>query len=269
MPVAADPERVPRGPLHGFRGGRPVHLFDGQPAPLAALSGGEVADEFSAPASRRKPQKTAKNGRRGPRLSNTGPFPPGTAPISRAAKGATIPEVKQWLAEALAAGQTEFVLMTFLWRRLVGLDDDDRAIARHQAALLHRAQRVLARRGVRNPFVLSVLENTARHGTHGHLVMHCPRALQDEVLSAVEAGLVRRHGALPPSAFNRDGWRHRGSSNTVKAITGAVDYRLKSIVRGEEECGVRRGVGLRPIEGIAVRCSGGRADRPPPQRGRL
>jgi hypothetical protein len=188
--------------------------------------------------------------------------PPGTSPVGRAAKGSSIVEVLLELDLLRQAGQDDFVAVTVLWRRILAVTDDDQAVARHQAALVHRLRRVLARRHVPKPLVLSVLENTTLHGTHGHLVAQCPAELHDTVLNAMEAGLTRRHGPLPTRAFNRDGWRHDGSIGTQKGVLGAVRYRLKSFPSAPVEHGVRRGVGLKPVEGITVRCSNGRPKPP-------
>jgi hypothetical protein len=233
---------------------------------LGRVSGGAVADEKSRPAPGWNPQESAKNRCREPLHSNGDPLPTPraliTSPVGRAARGAAIGEVLLRLDAVLATGRTEFVALTVLWRRLIGLADD-RVVARHQAALVHRGRRVLARRGVMNPFIYSALERTGRHGLHGHVVIECPKDLHGEVLDAVEAGLVRRHGPLPARAFQRDGWR-RGSITTAAGARGAVLYRMKSLPSEPVELNVRRGVGLRPVEGITVRCSNGRSGRTKP-----
>lgn len=230
---------------------------------LGRVSGDAVADEILRPAPRWNPRKSAKNRCREPLHSNTTLFLPATAPVGRAAKGASIGEVLLRLDAVLDAGRTEFVAVTVLWRRLLDFTDDDQIVAQHQAALVHRSQRVLARRGVMNPFILPVLERTARHGPHSHIVLECPKDLHGDVLDVLEAGLVRRHGPLPERAFRRDGWR-RGSITTAKAARGAVLYRLKSLPTEPVELGVRRGVGLRPVKGITVRCTNGRSGRTKP-----
>jgi hypothetical protein len=200
------------------------------------------------------------------------PNPPVAGSVGRAAKGASLGEVLLRLDATLEAGRTGFIAVSILWSRLLGTKGDDRDVARHQAALVHRARRVLARRGVTNPFIFSSLERSPLERAnlptlHGHVVMECPQGLHGEVLDAVEDGLVRRHGPLPRRAFWRDGW-HRGSITTADSALGAVMYRLKSLPSAPVELGVRRGVGLRPVEGVTVRCSNGRANLPPPTRGR-
>ncbi|RYI26772.1 MAG: hypothetical protein EON48_06365 [Acetobacteraceae bacterium] len=198
--------------------------------------------------------------------------------MGRAARGAAIAEVLLQLDDVLAAGRTCFIVFTVLWRRVLDTTDDDRDVARHQAALVHRARRALARRGVHGPFVLSVMEKTKGQGLHGHIVAECPKAFQRQVLDVVEAGLARRYrkrdgkkplmrrsrslpkairDLLPPRTFNRDGW-HKGSVVSAKAAIGAVSYRLKSLPVEPVEHGIRRGCGLRPVEGVTVRCSTGR-----------
>jgi hypothetical protein len=233
---------------------------------LGRVSGDAVADEKSRPAPRWNPQESAKNRCREPLHSNRDPLSPPraliTSPVGRAAKGAAIGEVLLRLDAVLATGRTEFVAVTVLWRRLLGLADD-RVVARHQAALVHRGRRVLARRGVMNPFIYSALERTDRHGLHGHVVIECPKDLHGEVLDVMEAGLVRQHGPLPERALQRDGW-HRGSIATAAGARGAVMYRMKSLPSEPVELGVRRGVGLRPVEGITVRCTNGRSGRTKP-----
>jgi len=186
-----------------------------------------------------------------------------TSPVGRAARGAAIGEVLLRLDATLATGRTQFIAVTVLWRRLLDITDDDRIVARHQAALVHRSQRILARRGMMDPFIYSALERTGRHGLHGHVVIECPKDLHGKVLEAVEAGLVRRHGPLPARAFQRDGWR-RGSITTAAGARGAVMYRMKSLPSEPVELGVRRGVGLRPVAGITVRCTNGRSGRTKP-----
>lgn len=233
---------------------------------LGAVFRDAVADEKFGPAPGCNPQETAINGRLGTLHSNADPlFPPRapvTSPVGRAARGAAIGEILLRLDAVLATGRTEFIAVTVLWRRLLGLADD-RVVAQHQAALVHRSQRVLARRGVMNPFILSPLERTARHGLHGHLILECPKDRHGEVLDTIEAGLVRQYGPLPERAFQRDGWR-RGSITTAAGARGAVMYRLKSLPSAEVELGVRRGVGLKPVEGITVRCTTGRSGRTKP-----
>lgn len=280
-PRLAPPPGRPRGPLLGRRGGREVYLFERLPPPPGAVFGDAVADEFSGGAVGPKARVSAENQDRGPALSNTTlsqpARDPGTKPVGRAAKGAAVAEILLQLDAVLQAGRTCFIAFTVLWRRVLDTTDDDRDVARHQAALVHRLRRVLGRRHVSNAFVFAALEKTAKQGLHGHVVAECPKAFQRQVLDVVEAGLARRYrkrdgkrvvqrrqsvsktirDLLPPRTFNRDGW-HKGSVVSAKAAIGAVSYRLKSLPVASVEHGIRRGCGLRPVEGVTVRCSTGR-----------
>lgn len=185
-------------------------------------------------------------------------------PVARPGKGASLPECIEAMEEALAADGPGFIVFTVMWRRLLALNSD-REIAREQAALVHRLRRVLARRGWRNALVFSVLERTERHGLHGHVMAQAPCiAEHEEILDAVERGLRDRFNRLPGRTFGRDGrrWkghaRPRGSIWTERQVRGALAYRLKSLPLAPVEHGVRRGIGLRPVECISVKLSRGR-----------
>jgi hypothetical protein len=185
-------------------------------------------------------------------------------PVARPGKGASLVECIDAMEAALAADGPGFIVFTIMWRRLLALNDD-REIAREQAELVHRLRRVLARRGWRNAIIYSVLERTERHGLHGHVMAQAPCVTEhEEILDTVEAGLRRRFGRLPGRTFNRDGRRRRwqtqplGSIWTERQARGALAYRLKSLPAQAEEYGVRRGVGLRPVECISLKVSRGR-----------
>jgi hypothetical protein len=185
-------------------------------------------------------------------------------PVARPGKGASLVECLEAMEEALAADGPGFIAFTVMWRRFLALDDD-RAIAREQAALIHRLRRVLARRGCRRALIFSVLERTEKHGPHGHIMAQAPSVEDHEgILDSVEDGLRKRFGRLRPRAFNRDGrrWkghpRPRGSIWTERQARGALAYRLKSLPLDAEEHGVRRGIGLRPVECISLKVSRGR-----------
>jgi hypothetical protein len=209
----------------------------------------------------REPQAVHVNLRPPTRLSPPARLAP---PVARPGKGARLPECIAAVEEALAADGPGFIAFTVMWRRLLALADD-REIAREQAELVHRLRRVLARRGWRNAIIFSVLERTERHGLHGHVMAQAPCVAEHkELLDTVEAGLRKRFGRLPGRTFNRDGRRRRwqpqplGSIWTRKQALGALRYRLKSLPQQAEEHGVRRGVGLRPVECISLKVSRGR-----------
>lgn len=228
----------------------------------------ETADEFSPPHASRKRRVSAENAIPRARHSNRTPWtlpstPP--APVARPGKGAGLQDSLEAMERALEGDGPGFIACTILWRRLLAFASD-REIARHQAALVHRYRRVLARRGYPSILVYSVLERSERHGLHGHILAQAPR-IEDHVgiLDAVEAGLHHRFGRLPHRTFKRDGRRYKGNPRplgsiwTAKQARGALRYRLKSLPREAEECGVRRGVGLRPVECIAIKVSRGRS----------
>lgn len=192
------------------------------------------------------------------------PQRPIAPPVARPGKGASIVECIQAMEEALAADGPGFIVFTIMWRRLLALNGD-REIAREQAALVHRLRRVLGRRGCPQAVIFSVLERTERHGLHGHIMAQAPCVSEHEgILDAVEEGLLKRFGRLPPRAYHRDGRRWRGHPRpagsiwTERQARGALAYRLKSLPQQPEENGVRRGVGLRPVECISVKLSRGR-----------
>lgn len=198
-------------------------------------------------------------------ISNETPFKPlSLEPVARPGKGAHLTDCLATLETALARHGPGFIAFTILWRRLMPLAED-REIGREQADLVHRLRRALARRGLQDPVIFSVLERSAQQGIHGHVLAQAPR-VQDhaEILNVVEAGLVRRFGPLPPRTFHRDGRRRKnqreppGSIWTWRQAKGALQYRLKSLPREAEEHGVRRGVGLRPVMCISVKVSRGR-----------
>lgn len=225
-----------------------------QPAASATRCGRDLRPPFARnPAeNREKPRqnRVSSNG-----ILLTTPAPP--PPVARPGKGASLAECLGALEIALSERGPGFIVCTVLWRRLMPLADD-RAIAREQAALVHRLRRVLGRRGQHASVVFSVLERSDRQGLHAHFMASVP-CLDDHpgVLDAVEAGLVKKFGELPRRSFNRDGWR-RGSINTDRAARGALAYRLKSLPRQPLEHGVHRGVGLRPVECVSVKVSRGR-----------
>jgi hypothetical protein len=197
---------------------------------------------------------------------STRPSPPArlAPPVARPGKGASLPDCIAAVEEALAADGPGFIVCTIMWRRLLALNDD-RDIAREQAALVHRLRRVLARRGWRNAVVVSVLERTEKHGLHGHVMAQAPCVAEhEEILDTVEKGLRTRFNRLPGRTFNRDGRRRPGQPQppgsiwTERQARGALAYRLKSLPAQAEEHGVRRGVGLRPVECISVKVSRGR-----------
>lgn len=209
----------------------------------------------------REPRAALGNVRPSTRLSPPARLAP---PVARPGKGASLPDCIAAVEEALAADGPGFIVCTIMWRRLLALNDD-REIAREQAELVHRLRRVLARRGWRNAVIFSVLERTERHGLHGHVMAQAPCVTEhEEILDTVEAGLRRRFGRLPGRTFNRDGRRRRwqtqplGSIWTERQARGALAYRLKSLPAQAEEYGVRRGVGLRPVECISLKVSRGR-----------
>lgn len=219
-----------------------------------------AADEISSTGTKRNRRLSAENAGAGRSNSKERPWtlpstPP--APVARPAKGADIASCLSAMEAALEQDGPGFIAFTIMWRRLLALADDAE-IARHQAEVVHRYRRVLARRGYSNVLVVSVLERTERHGLHGHLLAQAPRVADHaNILDAVERGLARRYGRVPPRTFNRDGW-HDGSIRTAAAARGALAYRLKSLPREAEEHGVRRGVGLRPVGCVSVRLSRGR-----------
>lgn len=177
-------------------------------------------------------------------------------PVARAAKGAHLSAVLSLLDEVLARGVREFICVTILWMRCVP-GASDRLVNREQGRAVHRLRRILARRGVPKAFIIATLESTPKHGTHAHIMAECPARHQADVLDAMEDGLNRRYGWLPPRTFIRDGW-HRGRIRSANAARGKAKYLLKSLPLQAVEQGVRRGEGLRPVNAISVRCSRGR-----------
>lgn len=178
-------------------------------------------------------------------------------PVARSGRGASIPESFAVLEASMAARGPGYICFTILWQRVLRADQLE-MIPREQAALIHRLRRVLARRGHRNVLIFSVLERTAKHGLHGHVLAESPVADEhEEILDAVEEGLIRCYGRLRSRAFRRDGW-HRGSIRTAQAALGALRYRLKSLPSEPIEHGVRRGLGLLPVAGISIKASRGR-----------
>lgn len=224
----------------------------------------EAKGELGLPVSRRTIVNIRPRSPTSPSRAASKPPRPIAPPVARPGEGASLVECLEAMEEALAADGPGFVVFTIMWRRLLALNSD-REIAREQAALVHRLRRVLARRGWRNALVFSVLERTERHGLHGHIMAQAPCiAEHEEILDAVEKGLRDRFNRLPGRTFGRDGrrWkghpRPRGSIWTERQARGALAYRLKSLPIDAEEHGVRRGVGLRPVECISVKLSRGR-----------
>lgn len=190
-------------------------------------------------------------------------------PVARPGKGAHLTDCLAAMKTALdRAENAGFICFTIVWVRLLH-KSEDREIAREQASLINRLRRTLSRRGHHNSVIFSVLERTAKHGLHGHVLAQARNIDEhEELLDVVEEGLIARHGPLPARTFNRDGRRlknqkqPRGSIWTADQALGALRYRLKSLPIEPIEHGVRRGKDLRPVKSISIKISRGRNHAP-------
>ncbi|MCX6844947.1 MAG: hypothetical protein NTU84_00015 [Verrucomicrobia bacterium] len=190
-------------------------------------------------------------------------------PVARPGKGAHLTDCLAAMKAALDHAESEgFICFTITWVRLLH-NAKDREIAQEQASLIHRLRRVLSRRGHHNSMIFSVLERTAKHGLHGHVIAQASNVDEhEELLDVVEESLIGRYGPLPPHTFNRDGrrWKDQdeplGSIWTADQALGALRYRLKSLPIEPIEHGVRRGKDLRPVKSISIKISRGRNHAP-------
>jgi hypothetical protein len=216
--AARAPASPERGPIIGYRGVRPVYLFDRQPGP------GRFRDPEPAPQDGKKPRKSAASSGIKPRSSS--PYCSKTSTINQ--------RVSKALAKfeaAVAAGCLTWLTFTALMKKLAP-DATDHEVQQLVARHLTGMKRWSARQGEAFEAGWS-LERRGRLDLHVHVVMACSPRLATKARAAVTENLSRLTGKKVRCPRLKFHCRRAGVASANQA-RGWWMYKQKSAVRAGE-----------------------------------
>jgi hypothetical protein len=227
----ASPAR-PRGPIIGYRGGRPVRLFDSQPAP------GRFRDAQPVGQNGKNPSKPAAFPGTKPRASD--PYCSKPSVINYRVKKAL-----GHFEAAIAAGHETWLAYTVIVSKLTPLTSTDheaqQLVVRHLAGL----KRWFDRQG--EPFEAGwSLERRGRLGLHAHVVMACSPRLAIKAKATVTENLSRLTGEQIRCPALKFHCRRDGIASADQA-QGWWNYSIKSAVKDGEIVHGIRGELHRPV----------------------